>query len=478
MKPTSTLFLVIALAAGIFIQQQTLAQAPEKMSYQAVIRNSSDQLVTSQAIGMKISILQGTSPGIIVYQETYNPNPQTNANGLVSIEIGGGIPIIGTFSAIDWALGPYFLKAETDPTGSTNYTITGTSQILSVPYALYAKTAENGFSGNYNDLLNKPTIPLINDASISVSSLWSSTKTNSEIEKKANTTDVYTKTNMQTAGQALVHYNNISNKPSNIDEDKTDDVTLFGDQTIIGNKTFNGITTVATPINLMDAATKGYVDNLMSQISSLENKLISGELIVKDVDGNIYNTVRIGSTVWMAENLKTTRYQNGDIIGTTNPATLNISVLTGNYEPKYQWAYGGNEDNVATYGRLYTSWTVKDSRNVCPLGWQVPSNTDWESLRAFLGASQAGGKLKETGTTHWYAPNTGATNETGFKAIPGGFHYDTGSFEAMGYFAMFWSTTEENTLLGWIWVLSNDNTLLESHNSNNNGGMSVRCVKH
>ena len=131
--------LFVAVCIGI----NAFPQVPEKMSYQAVVRNSSNQLVISQAIGMKISILQGTSTGTIIYQETYNPTPQTNANGLVSIEIGGGIPITGTFSAINWANGPYFLKTETDPAGGTSYTITGTSQLLSVPYALYAKTAEN-----------------------------------------------------------------------------------------------------------------------------------------------------------------------------------------------------------------------------------------------------------------------------------------------------------------------------------------------
>lgn len=120
------------------------AQAPQKMSYQAVIRNSSGALVTSKAVGMRVSILQGTANGTEVYKEIYNPNPQTNANGLVSIEIGGGIPVTGTFAGINWANGPYFIKTETDPNGGTNYTISGISQLLSVPYALYAGNVVNG----------------------------------------------------------------------------------------------------------------------------------------------------------------------------------------------------------------------------------------------------------------------------------------------------------------------------------------------
>jgi hypothetical protein len=114
------------------------------MSYQCVIRNTVGALVTDQSVALRISILQGTTSGTVAYSETYNPNPQTNTNGLVTIEIGSGIPVTGSFSDINWASGPYFLKTETDPAGGTNYTIVGTSQLLSVPYALYARTAENG----------------------------------------------------------------------------------------------------------------------------------------------------------------------------------------------------------------------------------------------------------------------------------------------------------------------------------------------
>jgi hypothetical protein len=134
------------------------AQSPQKMSYQCVVRNPAGALVTNQAVGMKISIIKGSATGTVVFSETYSPNPQTNANGLVTVEIGGGTATLGTFAGIDWSDGPFFLKTETDPSGGTNYNITGTSQLLSVPYALYAKTAANGFSGSYNDLVNKPVL--------------------------------------------------------------------------------------------------------------------------------------------------------------------------------------------------------------------------------------------------------------------------------------------------------------------------------
>lgn len=187
MKKLITICIAILMIASVFPTQQASAQSPEKMSYQAVVRDASNDLVINQPIGMQLSILQGSASGSVVYVETQSPN--TNSNGLVSIEIGSGTVILGSFNTIDWGAGPYFIKTETDPTGGTAYTITGVSQLLSVPYALHAKTAESftgtitetdpifgtsvasditaadtthwndHFSGDYNDLINQPTIP-------------------------------------------------------------------------------------------------------------------------------------------------------------------------------------------------------------------------------------------------------------------------------------------------------------------------------
>lgn len=131
------------------------AQAPQKMSYQSVVRNTTNDLVTNSAIGVQISILQGSPTGVASYIETHTAN--SNANGLISIQIGGGSPVAGSFSSIDWSNGPYYLKTETDPNGGTTYSISGTTQLLSVPYALYSENSGNGFSGNYIDLINAPT---------------------------------------------------------------------------------------------------------------------------------------------------------------------------------------------------------------------------------------------------------------------------------------------------------------------------------
>lgn len=168
--------LAFITATQLLLITSVFAQAPQKMSYQAVIRDASSMLVANQLIGMQISILQGTAAGTAVYIEIQTPT--SNANGLVSLEIGAGSVVSGTFATIDWANDSYFIKTETDPTGGTNYTIIGTSQLLSVPYALFATSSGNSgwsLSGNAstnptNNFVgttdNQPLIFRVNDVQV------------------------------------------------------------------------------------------------------------------------------------------------------------------------------------------------------------------------------------------------------------------------------------------------------------------------
>jgi hypothetical protein len=141
MRKLAAIYITMLFASNLF------AQAPQKMSYQAVIRDNNNTLVTSTVVGVRVSILQGSITGTEIFQEIYNPNPQTNSNGLLAIQIGGGIPLIGTLGSINWVNGPLFIKIETDPLGGSNYSIVGTSEFLSVPYALYTATGETGPQG-------------------------------------------------------------------------------------------------------------------------------------------------------------------------------------------------------------------------------------------------------------------------------------------------------------------------------------------
>jgi uncharacterized protein (TIGR02145 family) len=195
---------------------------------------------------------------------------------------------------------------------------------------------------------------------------------------------------------------------------------------------------------------------------------------ITDIDGNVYHTVTIGTQTWMKENLKVTHYCNGDLIGTT---TLNISSESA---PKYQWAYEGNEGTVATYDRLYTWYAVTDSRNVCPISWHIPTDAEWTVLTEYLGGnSVAGGKLKETGITHWQSPNIGATNESDFTALPGGYRFIDGTFSNINSWGFWWSATIgiNANLEAWGWFLVYEASTVGKGSDGKNVGFSVRCVR-
>jgi uncharacterized protein (TIGR02145 family) len=192
-----------------------------------------------------------------------------------------------------------------------------------------------------------------------------------------------------------------------------------------------------------------------------------------DIDGNNYTSVVIGTQTWLVQNLKTTKYANGDLIGTSTTPTQDLTSVT---DPKYQWAYGGDENNVADYGRLYTWFAATDSRSVCPTGWRLPSDAEWTTLSNFLGAD-AGGKLKETGTTHWQT-DSGATNETGFTALGSGYRDFTGPFASIKVSAYLWSANSGVTNdLGWGQNLSYSTNVLTRGGYFKKDGAAVRCLK-
>lgn len=197
---------------------------------------------------------------------------------------------------------------------------------------------------------------------------------------------------------------------------------------------------------------------------------------VTDIDGNTYKTVEIGTQTWMAENLKTTKYQNGDLIGTTLFFNTDISAEPS---PKYQWVYDGIPGNLPAYGRLYTWYVATDNRNVCPAGWHVPNSLEWVALTNYLGGfNLSGAKLKETGLTHWNEPNAEATNETGFSALPGGDRKQDGSYLGIGMDNYFWTSYEisanTGTSMSNNWI-SGATNIMEAPKK---WGMSIRCLKN
>jgi uncharacterized protein (TIGR02145 family) len=201
-------------------------------------------------------------------------------------------------------------------------------------------------------------------------------------------------------------------------------------------------------------------------------------ITVTDVDGNVYNTVMIGTQVWMKENLKTTKYNNGDLIGTTSPATLDIY---GEDAAKYQWAYDGNESNVATYGRLYTWYAVTDSRNLCPTGWHVPSDAEWTALTDYLtnngyGYEGSGGDIAKSMASS-VGNDQGSNNRSGFTALQSGCRLDDGTFVGVGFGGYWWSSTEDPTLNAYSREIYCDKSSVFNYLNVKQYGFSVRCLK-
>jgi uncharacterized protein (TIGR02145 family) len=245
--------------------------------------------------------------------------------------------------------------------------------------------------------------------------------------------------------------------------------------------------------------TSGIYSTVKTDIPA-SNKLITFNFIAcSDVDNNNYPVVEIGTQVWMAENLKTTRYRNGDLIGTTTPATMHIY---GEDSPKYQWAYEGNEAYVSVYGRLYTWWVVSDNRNLCPSGWHVPTDSEWSALGDYLSNNGYGyggdiSKISRTlaaasGWKEWSEPGTIgysliSNNSTGFSALPAGVRGDNLSdpdnkpqFVGGGVnyrYTEWWTATEYEMNFAWFRQLVNSSTQLGRGYFTKVLGLSVRCLK-
>jgi len=198
------------------------------------------------------------------------------------------------------------------------------------------------------------------------------------------------------------------------------------------------------------------------------------ETKVQDIDGNIYNTIKIGNQTWMAENLKTTRYLDGSSI----PLVVDDVAWSALTSGGYCWFYNDPATYKNTYGAIYNWYTVTDSRKLCPQGWHVPSDGEWNILISCLGGpGEAGGKMKESNTLHWISPNIGATNESGFIALPGGDRHDNGPFYDVGYYCYWWSATEKEATKAWMYCIIKTSPEIERSYFTKNDGFYVRCIK-
>jgi len=261
--------------------------------------------------------------------------------------------------------------------------------------------------------------------------------------------------------------------------------------TIVNSHTTDGtgIGSYVSSITGLTSGTTYYVrayatNNVGTAYGNQINFTTTNANTVTDIDGNVYNTITIGTQIWLVENLKTTHYRNGDAIANVTDNTTWNNLTTGGY-----CDYNNNSNNVSTYGRLYNWYAVNDSRNIAPAGWHVATDNDWKILEIFLGMSQQaadstmvwrgtdqGNKLKEAGNTHWLSPSAG-TNSSGFSAFPGGYRFNSGSFTNMGSNGLWWTSTVYNTTFAWYRDISYNKPNVYRSYHYKNFGFNVRCVK-
>ena len=488
--------LIIALL-NILMCSSVIAQAPETMSYQAIVRDAGGNLVVSHAVGMQISILQGSASGPAVYVETQTPT--SNANGLVSIEVGGGTVVSGDFSTIDWVIGPYFIKTETDPTGGTGYSIIGTVKLMSVPYALHTKTSE-GLKGDliiadgkvkFNDVINldpkssEPINPVEGDMYINSSNNQIYCFLNGEWSQliTANTPIMSTKTitsitSYSAQGGGYITYDRgaaVINRgvcwsttmDPTINDNFTRDGTGIGDFTSL----ITGLT-ANTTYYLRAYATNSVGTGYGNQ------KQFTTETFTDPRDGKSYEIETIGTQTWMTENLA--------YLPEVSPPSVG-SEAANHY---YVYGYDGTDVaaakatlNYSTYGVLYNYESAKIS---CPVGWHLPTDGEWIILEMFLGMStfdsnfygwrtsgEVGRKLKST--SGWDNDGNG-DNTSRFNAVPGGYMYEN-YFSGINRHTTIWTNTFYNANKPYTRILYDYSNGINRNSEVKNFGLSVRCIK-
>ena len=566
MKKLFTLLACIATMA-------TFAQAPQGFNYQATVRNSAGALITNQIVEFKFSIKQTSASGTTVYSETQDVTPDNL--GQVSLVVGTGSPsTTATFAAINWASGTYYLAIELN-TGA-GFLAMGTTQLLSVPYALYANNAGNTSLPNGNNIgdvlswngikwvvasLTTPVQFIIltttdptaittttassggtisSDGGISIIArgvCWSTYPDPTTADSKttdAGTTGTFT-SNLTDLSPGTTFY--VRAYATNSLGTNYGTPISFTTPAILPTLTTKevGSITVAGAISGADIYSNGGADitekgvcwstnpnpttadsKTIDYINGFDNNYRNNSYLI-DLSPSTFYYVRayainstgtaygnqvsftttaaesngaltIGTQVWTTKNLDVATYSDGTLIPEVQDPAAWAALTTG------AWCYYNNTTaNGTTYGKLYNWYAVAGihdtdpntpNKKLAPSGYHISSDDEWTTLTNYLTANDyymgifiIGGNMKATGTSLWNSPNTGATNSSGFSALPGGYRSGYGTLNYIGYNGYWWSLSEGNTTNAWARSLNYDNGNVNREKNSMTDGFSVRCLR-
>ena len=507
MKFTNSLRTSLYTTVGaLLLTLSSFAQAPEKMSYQAVIRGANNALVTNQQVGMQISILQGSTA---VYEETQTPT--SNTNGLVSLEIGTGTVISGSFTAIDWSADTYFIKTETDPTGGTNYTITGTSQLLSVPFALYAKTSSDAGAvaantakvGYTEELVSANTAVAANTAKVGYTdaSVSANTDVAANTAKVGYTEAAVTANTSVAANTAKVGYT---------------EAAVTANTSVAANTLKVSYSTTASDAVALNTAKVGYTEALVSANTSVaantaKKSLADGTTAgqMQYWNGTLWVTVAPGSAGQVLSMINGVPTWGGSISAGTgevqNPTTGAIwmdrnlgasqvatsSTDTTSYGDLYQWGRGTDGHQIRTSGTTATLSSTDNpgdgnfiKTSAAPYDWRSPQNTNlWQGVNGVNNPCPSGYRLPTE--TEWEAERatwSSNNNAAGAFASPlklpvaGGRVRSDGSLYGVGTnkHGYYWSSTVSSTSSLYLYFSSSNAYMLSNSRA---VGHAVRCLK-
>ncbi len=536
----------------VFLPIFAVAQAPQKINFQSILRNSSGEVVSNSSVSLRISILRGTINGTSVYSETHAKT--TDAGGLMSLQIGSGTVLSGVFANIDWGSASHFIKLEADFSGGSNYVVLGTQELMSVPYALYASKTDTSVLNLTNRLATKlsgtDTASLSNRIDLKLTKTDTASLSN-RIDLKLTKTDTASLSNRIDLKLTKTDTASLSNR-IDLKLTKTDTASLSNRIDLKLTKTDTASLSNRIDLKLTKTDTASLSERINTKLNSsvIDLGIRTGDIIywdynlnkfrilapgtagqvlkmsssgilvwgtdettsapafspcgttISDIDGNSYNTVLIGAQCWTKENLRVRRYNstnpdlNGrsilfDASGGSGGASDTWKNLTIGAHTIYANDSTTTPSNRTKYGYLYNWYAAKgiyttgnipstDTLNICPSGWHVPTDAEWTTLTTELGGeSVAGGKMKSIGTAYWNSPNTGATNESGFSALPGGYRNLDGSFtNVILVNAVFWSATDFDNTNAWNRYLSKDNDDVNRLYYNKSVGASVRCLRN